>query len=58
MALPIVAYVAMVAAAAMVLRHTGPAFEVLAATYVLLLIVGMRNAWDMANFMVTRRPEK
>jgi hypothetical protein len=48
----------MIAAAAMVLRHTGPAFEVLAATYVLLLIVGMRNAWDMANFMVTRRPEK
>jgi uncharacterized membrane protein YoaK (UPF0700 family) len=58
MALPILAYVAMVAAAAMVFRHTGPAFETLAASYVLLLIVGMRNAWDMANFMITRRAEK
>jgi hypothetical protein len=58
MALPILAYVAMVAAAAMVFRHTGPAFETLAASYVLLLIVGMRNAWDMANFMITRQAEK
>lgn len=57
-ALPIIAYGAMIAAAAMAFRHIGPAFEVLAASYVLLLIVGMRNAWDMANFMITRRPEK
>ena len=58
MVLPILAYAAMLAAAAMVMRQTGPAFETLAASYVLLLIVGMRNAWDMANFMITRRPEK
>lgn len=58
MALPIIAYGTMVAAAAMAFRHIGPAFETLAASYVLLLIVGMRNAWDMANFMITRQPEK
>ena len=58
MALPILGYGAMIAAAAMTFRHVGPAFETLAASYVLLLIVGMRNAWDMANFMITRQPEK
>ena len=58
MVLPILAYGAMAAAALMALRHTGPAFETLAASFVGLLIVGMRNAWDMASFMITRRPEK
>src|SRR5580658_5101938 len=56
--LPTLAYGAMAAAAAMVLRHAGPAFETIAVSFVGLLIVGMRNAWDMANFMITRQPEK
>jgi len=56
--LPLLAYGAMAAAAAMVFRHAGPAFETIAVSFVGLLIVGMRNAWDMASFMITRQPEK
>jgi hypothetical protein len=56
--LPILAYGAMAAAAAMAFRHTGPIFETIAVSFVGLLIVGMRNAWDMTTFMITRQPEK
>jgi hypothetical protein len=52
--LPIAAYAALAAAALMALRSPGPAFVALAAALVVLLITGMRNAWDMANFMITR----
>ena len=55
--LPIVAYGAMAAAVAMAFLHIGPAFEILAASLVGLLVVGMRNAWDMASFMIMRKPE-
>ncbi len=56
--LPILAYGAMAAAAAMAFRHVGPAFETLAVAQVGLLVIGMRNAWDMASFMIMRQPEK
>jgi hypothetical protein len=55
--LPVVAYGTMAAAVAMAFRHVGPAFEVLAVALVGLLVVGMRNAWDMASFMITRQPK-
>lgn len=52
--LPILAYGAMAIAAAMACSKGLPVLETLAASLVLLLIVGMRNSWDMATFMITR----
>jgi hypothetical protein len=52
--LPIAIYVAMAVAAVMVFWRVTETFEILAVALVVLLIVGMRNAWDMANFMITR----
>jgi len=57
-ALPVLGYAAIAAAAFMVLRRLPGALEVLAAALILLLIVGIRNAWDMILFFVmhARRP--
>jgi hypothetical protein len=52
--LPIAAYAAMLAAAAMIVLRVDSPLYVLAASLLLLLIVGMRNAWDMASFMILR----
>ena len=52
--LPILSYAGMTGAAWMVREPQMPALETLAVSLVLLLVVGMRNAWDMATFMVTR----
>lgn len=55
--LPILAYLA-ITAAAMMCRSGGElAFNILGSSLVVLLIVGMRNAWDMASFMITRDRE-
>ncbi len=53
-ALPILAYAVMTAAALLARRDGTLALEMLAGSLVLLLVIGMRNAWDMANFMITR----
>jgi len=53
-ALPVLGYAAIAAAAFMVLRRLPGALEVLAAALILLLIVGIRNAWDMILFFVMR----
>jgi hypothetical protein len=50
--LPIAAYLIMVAAAAMVVLGIDSPLYVLAGSLLLLLVIGMRNAWDMASFMV------
>jgi hypothetical protein len=55
--LPLVAYTALPAAAAMILLDTGSPLYLLAAALILLLIVGMRNAWDMASFLIMRERE-
>ncbi|HWU24993.1 MAG TPA: hypothetical protein VN154_01205 [Rhizomicrobium sp.] len=52
--LPILTYPVMTAAAAMTFGRGMPALETLAAALVILLIIGMRNSWDMATFMITR----
>ena len=52
--LPILAYVLMAGAALMACWFVEPTFETLAVALVALLIVGMRNAWDMGTFMITR----
>jgi hypothetical protein len=52
--LPIFAYCGMTAAASLALRAGAPALETLAVAQVVLLVIGMRNAWDMATFMIMR----
>jgi hypothetical protein len=52
--LPIMAYAAMATAAIMVCTHDEPTFETLAVALVALLVIGMRNAWDMASFVIMR----
>lgn len=52
--LPILCYVGVTAAALMVRQAGTFTFEMLATALVLLFVIGMRNAWDMANFMITR----
>ena len=54
---PIVIYVALTIAAVMVFWRVTEAFEILAVSLVVLLIIGIRNAWDMTNFMITRERE-
>ncbi|MGD0191807.1 MAG: hypothetical protein ABSD74_13795 [Rhizomicrobium sp.] len=52
--LPVFAYGALAVAAIMAQWHGTGALEILAVSLVVLLIIGMRNAWDMTTFMVTR----
>jgi hypothetical protein len=55
--LPILTYLAMALAATRALWDLTETLEILAASLVVLLIVGMRNAWDMTSFMVGRDRE-
>ena len=51
-ALPFAGYAALVASAAMALTATERDIEVLAIAVVLLIIGGIRNAWDMIVFLI------
>ena len=55
--LPILAYAAIAAAALVESWAVAWTFDTLAVSLVAILIVGMRNAWDMASFMITRDRE-
>jgi hypothetical protein len=55
--LPLLAYIAMGGAALMAHLAMAHALEILAASLVALLIIGTRNAWDMAIFMIARGRE-
>jgi hypothetical protein len=50
--LPVIAYAAMATSAIMACTHNEPTFETLAVSLVALLIIGIRNAWDMASFAI------
>jgi hypothetical protein len=52
--LPVLAYAAIAAAAVLVHWTAVKALEILAASLVALLVIGIRNAWDMASFLITR----
>lgn len=52
--MPISCFSAIAGAAVLARWAIDPAFEIVAVALVLLLIVGMRNAWDMASFIITR----
>ncbi len=55
--IPVFIYLAMAFAATRALWSLTETLEILAAALVVLLIVGMRNAWDMTSFMVSRERE-
>ncbi|HEX3860877.1 MAG TPA: hypothetical protein VHY35_04235 [Stellaceae bacterium] len=52
--LPIVSYAVIVGAALTILLHATPNLEALAGGILLLLIAGIRNAWDMIIFFASR----
>lgn len=55
--LPFLAYLAIAVAAVFETRAVDWTFDTLAVALVVILIVGMRNAWDMATFMIMRNRE-
>jgi len=55
--LPVLAYAAILGASVMIVLKIDDPLYVLAAAFVLLLIVGIRNAWDMATFLIMRERE-
>jgi hypothetical protein len=55
--LPILSYAAIATSALLQSLAVGDALEILAVSLVALLITGMRNAWDMASFMIMRQRE-
>jgi hypothetical protein len=55
--LPVLAYAAMLAASIMVVLQIDDPLYVLASSLVLLLVIGIRNAWDMASFLIMRERE-
>jgi hypothetical protein len=52
--LPVVGYLVMIAAAILVLRQEPWALEILAIALAILLVAGIRNAWDLTLFFVSR----
>ncbi len=54
--LPIIAYATMGLAAVTAGAAPEKALDILAFSLIALLVIGMRNAWDMAIFMITRDP--
>lgn len=56
--LPVVAYVSLMGAAVALWRRPGPALRVVGATALLLLYIGIHNAWDAATWIAQRRTEE
>jgi hypothetical protein len=54
-ALPVVAYSALTAGAVAALRHEHEALFVIGAATLLLVFIGIHNAWDTVTFLVTTR---
>ncbi len=52
--LPIIGYLMMMAAAILVLRQEPWALEIFGIALAILLVAGIRNAWDLTLFFVTR----
>src|SRR5205085_6926234 len=57
---PLVAYTALVVAALLLPGHSAPALFVIAAATLLLLFIGIHNAWDNVTFIAIElsRPQK
>ncbi|HZL60574.1 MAG TPA: hypothetical protein VFC38_12845, partial [Stellaceae bacterium] len=55
-AVPVLGYAGFIAAAALIFLDASWSLECLAAALALLLLSGMRNAWDMVVYFVTQTP--
>jgi hypothetical protein len=55
--LPLVAYICLTVAGVTLARHPAPALYVVAATALLLLFIGIHNAWDAALFISAKKKE-
>ena len=55
MALPLLAHILLIIAAFMLPTSPGPALYIVGAGMILLLLVGIRNAWDMVTFLAVER---
>ena len=53
--MPCLAYASLVAAAGVLLRSPGVALDVVAGGSLLLLFIGIRNAWDSAVWIAAGR---
>ena len=53
--LPFIAYATLLAAAAVLVQHASAALFAIAATALLLLFVGIHNAWDTVTFIAIER---
>jgi hypothetical protein len=56
-AFPLVAYTALLVAALLLRRDPTPCLFVIAATALLLLFIGIHNAWDAVTYIVARKAE-
>jgi hypothetical protein len=57
-ALPLIAYAALLAAAVLLQREPVPSLFVLGGTALLLLFVGIHNAWDSVVYIALRRRQR
>jgi hypothetical protein len=55
MVLPLLAYVLLIVAAAVLSKNPPPALYIVGLAMILLLIVGIRNSWDNVTFLAVRR---
>ena len=58
MTLPLVAYGTLVIAAVELRRHPDPALFVIGAAAVLLLYIGIHNAWDTVTYIAVQQPRE
>jgi hypothetical protein len=57
-ALPLVAYAALLAAAILLAGHPTPSLLVIAAVSLILLFVGIHNAWDTVTYIAVQRSQE
>jgi hypothetical protein len=55
MALPLLAHVSLIVAAFVLPANPSPALYIVGLAMILLLLVGIRNAWDMVTFLAVER---
>jgi hypothetical protein len=56
-AIPVLAYLALFAAAILTLRQLAWSFDIFAIALALLLVTGIRNAWDLTLFFAVKSSE-
>jgi hypothetical protein len=55
--MPMVAYVTLIVAAVLLREHSRPSAFAIAAASLLLLFIGIHNAWDTVTFIATQRSD-